>query len=262
MEIKNYSINEHAQLTAYLQSTYPDQELPAILIVPGGSMTHIPIESSEKTALRFNALGFQAFVLRYTFLNEQQPLLPQPILDLAAAVIMVKMHREEWRLNNQLTLLGFSAGGLIVSLYNDYWDSTWLTNQLGTQSAILKPSNVILGYPVIDLDLGFPNDVDTLHQWTNDPEFYSASHHVTDTNVPTFLWATMDDPLITVQNTINYSLALHAHQIPHEVHLFQHGPHGMTIANSLAAKPTEPDHADPHVAHWIDLASEWLQFLT
>ena len=72
----------------------------------------------------------------------------------------------------------------------------------------------------------------------------------------------MDDPLITVQNTINYSLALHAHQIPHEVHLFQHGPHGMTIANSLAAKPTEPDHADPHVAHWIDLASEWLQFLT
>lgn len=261
MEIKTYPINEHAQLTAYLQSTYPGQELPAILIVPGGSMTHIPAESSEKTALRFSSLGFQALVLRYTFVDEATPLLPQPILDLGTAVKLVKAHHQAWHLNDQLTLLGFSAGGLVVSLYNDYWDSSWLMEQLKTDSNDLKPSNVILGYPVIDLDLGFPQDEATLQSWTDDPQKYSASRHVTETNVPTFLWSTMDDPFITTQNTINYSLALRAHQVPQEVHLFQHGPHGMTIANELAAKPDEPNHVDPHVAHWVELALEWLQSL-
>lgn len=255
--------NDHhatqATLTAYLQEPTPHspwQEFPPLIIVPGGSMTHIPVEESDKTAIEFASRGFQVMILRYSFVGEYTPLYPQPLIDLSLAVHQVKSHRKDWHLSDDLYLLGFSAGGHVTALYNDYWSSPWLSHLTGLTNEELRPSKIVLGYPVIDVTAGFPTDEATIAQWTDDPEHYNASHHVNAHNVPTFLWHTMDDQFVPVQNSINYSLALQAHHIPQELHLFAHGPHGMDIANQLVAH--HPDGNQPHVAHWVDLASEWL----
>ena len=250
----------HASLTVYLQTPTPRspiQEFPALIILPGGSMTHITTEESEKTAIAFASRGFQTMILRYSFVDEHEPLYPYPLFDLALAMAAVKNHRSAWHLSDQTFLLGLSAGGHISALFNDYWSSSWLSDQTGIASKTLKPTAIVLGYPVIDLNAGFPKETQTLKRWTNDSKRYNASQHVNANNRPTFIWATMDDPFVPVQNSINYSLALKQHDIQQEVHLFAHGPHGMDIANALVAH--HPDGDQPHVAHWVDLACEWLQ---
>lgn len=254
---KNYTTQ--ATLTAYLQTPTPKspwQEFPPLIIVPGGSMTHIPPEESEKTALAFAARGYQTFILRYSFLDESQPLYPKPLIDLARAIQVVKHHRQEWHLRDQLFILGFSAGGHVTALYNDYWSTQWLSHLTGFTNEAMRPTKIVLGYPVIDLNAGFPSDQQTIGQWAADPAKYSASRHVSEQNVPTFIWHTMDDQFVPVQNSINYSLALQKYHIPQELHLFTHGPHGMDIANKLVAH--HADGAQPHVAHWVELADEWL----
>ncbi|WP_251545535.1 alpha/beta hydrolase [Limosilactobacillus caecicola] len=249
----------NATLTAHLQEPTPNspwQAFPPLIIVPGGSMTHIPPEESEKTAIAFAAKGYQVFILRYSFLADQQPLYPQPLIDLSLAVQLVKQHREAWHLSDELFILGFSAGGHITALYNDYWSTPWLSNLTGIANQVLKPTKIVLGYPVIDLDAGFPVDEQTIAQWTDNPAKFSASRHVNRHNVPTFIWHTMDDQFVPVQHSLNYSLALKNQDISQEIHLFTHGPHGMDIANELVAH--HPDGAQPHVAHWVELANEWL----
>lgn len=249
----------HATLTGYIQTPTPRspwQEFPPLIIVPGGSMTHIPPEESEKTALAFAARGYQTFILRYSFLDEAQPLYPKPLIDLARAVQLVKHHRQEWHLRKTLFILGFSAGGHITALYNDYWSSQWFSALTGITNEMMRPTKIVLGYPVIDLDAGFPRNPATVRQWASDSDKYSASRHVNAQNVPTFIWHTMDDQFVPVQNALNYSRALKKYQIPQELHLFTHGPHGMDIANELVAH--HADGAQPHVAHWVELADEWL----
>ena len=59
MEILTQSLNSakrqtQATMTAYLQTPTPNSEVQTfdpLLIIPGGSMTHIPEEETEKTAL-------------------------------------------------------------------------------------------------------------------------------------------------------------------------------------------------------------------
>ena len=263
MKITQYQLNNpnystKATLTAYLQTPTPGsqlQEFPALIIVPGGSMTHIPVSEYEKTAIAFAAHGYQVFILRYTFLNEAKPLYPKPLLDLATAVQLVKHHRIEWSIDKRLFILGFSAGGHITALYNDYWSTPWLSQLSGITNEEMRPTKIVLGYPVIDLDAGFP-DEKVIPQWTDNPRKYSASYHVNTANVPTFIWHTLDDPFVTVQNTFNYSMMLQKNNISQEIHIFTHGPHGMDIANQLVAH--HPDGDQPHVAHWVTLANEWL----
>ena len=265
MQVQTYSLTtDHrttpATLTAYLQTPTPGstvQQFAPLLIIPGGSMTHIPVEETEKTALAFASRGFQVFILRYSFVSDQTPLYPAPLYDLAQAVAMINTHRATWHLNDYLHLLGFSAGGQVMALFNDYLDAPWLAQGAGVTTAELAFTDLILGYPVIDLDAGFPTDAPTLAQWTASPAQYNASQHVTATNRPTFLWATLDDPIVPVQNTINYFLAQQAAGISQEIHLFEHGPHGMDLANALVAH--HPAGNQPHVAHWVDLAVEWFQ---
>ncbi len=248
-----------ATLTAYLQTPTPKSPVQAfepLLIVPGGSMTHIPEEETEKTALAFAARGFQVFVLRYSFLSEQAPLYPAPLIDLALAIGTIKQHLSDWQLVDRLHLLCFSAGGQIGALYNDYWDSEWLEDASGLPKERRDFADLVLGYPVIDFSAGFPTTAATRAKWTDDPEKYSASQHVTASNRPTFIWATVDDPVVPAQNSLNYFLAQQKENIFQEIHLFEHGPHGMDIANQLVAH--HEDGNQPHVAHWVEMATEWM----
>ncbi|MEO3728825.1 alpha/beta hydrolase [Lactiplantibacillus plantarum] len=248
-----------AQLTGYLHQ--PDTNahqtnLPAIIIVPGGSYTHIPVAQAESLAMAFAGHGYQAFYLEYTLLTDQQPLGLAPVLDLGRAVNLLRQHAAEWHIDpQQITPAGFSVGGHIVALYNDYW-ATRVATELNVTPAMLKPNNVVLGYPVISPLLGFPKDDATLATWTPTPNELAADQHVNSDNQPTFIWTTADDPIVPATNTLAYATALATAKIPHELHVFKHGPHGLALANAQTA--WKPDANQPHVAHWLTLALEWL----
>jgi acetyl esterase/lipase len=52
---------------------------------------------------------------------------------------------------------------------------------------------------------------------------------------PMFLWHTADDALVPVQNTYLLASALADAAVPHEVHVYPHGRHGIGLATGEGA---------------------------
>ncbi len=252
--------NTATYLQGYLREKDPDNPdhvYPAMIVVPGGSYTHIPEQQAETLAMAFANMGYQAFYLRYSFVDEKQPLHPAPLIELAKSMSLLRQNASEWLIDpERIAIAGFSVGGHIAALYNDYWHSQWLTKQAAVTADEIQPQAILLGYPVISPKLGFPVKEGMLAQWTDDPDTIAADEHVNNQNAPTFIWATTDDPLVPSANSLAYANALGQAKIPFELHLFRHGPHGLALANHLTA--WKRDANQPHVAHWLKLAEEWL----
>lgn len=255
--------NSKAYLKGYIRAfddeKPADTKSPAIIILPGGSFTHIKPQQAESFALAFTALGYQSFYLRYSFQQEHRPLYPYPLLELCQAIKSVRQNAKKWHINpNEIVVAGFSVGGHIVSLLNDFYDSPWFKEKTGlTDTKLIQPNATILGYPVIDLRMGFPEKLATAKRWIDNLRELRAEYHVTDTNVPTFTWVTADDPFVPSQNAMVYAYELNKHHIPSEFHMFYHGPHGLALANRVTAWTPQTD--DQHVARWVPMADEFLR---
>jgi len=71
---------------------------------------------------------------------------------------------------------------------------------------------------------------------------------VTNQTPPAFLFATSDDPVVPVQNSVEFYLALRAAQVPAEMHIYEHGAHGVGLARD-----------NPDLSNWPDLLARWLK---
>ncbi|WP_220751915.1 alpha/beta hydrolase [Apilactobacillus xinyiensis] len=258
---KSVRENSSAFMQGYIRNADAESghfKYSAMIIVPGGSYTHIPVNQAESFALTYSAQGYQSFFLRYTFESEAKPLMPNPLIELANTIKIIKENAVNWNIDpEKIVIAGFSIGGHIVSLFNNLYDSEWFQKiSKINNSEIIKPAATILGYPVINLTLGFPNDNEKVANWIDDKIEIKADESVSDTNVPTFIWATTDDPVVPSINSIKYAEQLNLHHIDNELHLFHHGPHGMALANQLTAWKNAAN--DQHVAKWFQLSNEWL----
>ena len=83
-----------------------------------------------------------------------------------------------------------------------------------------------------------------------DYEKFSNDLNVSDTTPPAFLWHTSNDDCVNVINSYLYAKALREHHIPHELHVFPEGYHGLGLAQD-----------NPHVAQWSGLLKNWLKFM-
>ena len=72
-------------------------------------------------------------------------------------------------------------------------------------------------------------------------------------------YGTLDDDAVPLENTLLFAQALRENNIPFELHVYPHGPHGLSLANA------ETDDSGmgtfPHVATWMDLCIQWLEEL-
>ena len=73
--------NEGASLTAYIQDPSPElpnfEKRPAMLVIPGGGYNFCSDREGEPVALAFMAMGFNAFVLRYSI--KENAAFPAPL---------------------------------------------------------------------------------------------------------------------------------------------------------------------------------------
>lgn len=234
------------------------QAAPAVIICPGGGYSILSDRESGPVAAMFLSCNINAFVLRYTI--DPAPLGTRPLLDLSWAVAQVRLHAAEFLVNpNQIAVCGFSAGGHLAGSLGVFWDSDRFFPNSAYQASH-KPNALILGYPVITSGkYAHRGSFDRLFTTEEDQNIFSLENQVTKRVPPTFLWHTVQDRDVPVQNSTLFLHALVSHSVPCEMHLFQNGLHGLSLATEEVAEPEQGRFADPHVAHWSSLCVEWLK---
>jgi fermentation-respiration switch protein FrsA (DUF1100 family) len=70
---------------------------------------------------------------------------------------------------------------------------------------------------------------------------------VTPGSPPLFVWHTAEDAYVPPEHTYRLASALAASHVPHAVHVFAHGPHGLGLAQGAG-----------EAARWTTLASAWI----
>ena len=107
------------KLYTYIISHSPEMDYhkkrPAVIVCPGGGYVMTSDREAEPIALRFNSLGFQSFVLRYSV--NKLPF-PGALLELSKAVSVVRENAAEWDIDpEKIIVCGFSAAGI--------WRQVW-----------------------------------------------------------------------------------------------------------------------------------------
>lgn len=228
-------------LVTYIQENVSEEinQRPAILICPGGGYEFTSNRESEPMALAFLDKGYHAFVLNYTVLDnlETRPVLPYCLEDVKNAIEYIKQY------SKNIILLGCSAGGHLCATYGNLYPS--------------DINSCILCYPVIDLTLGWPKEIDRIETITT--QYIKAQDFVSSNTPPTFIWHTNTDDGVPAINTLSYVMKLYEHQVNHECHTFHKGKHGLSLATKQSAKKFTSEYINIHVSKWIDLACEWLE---
>ncbi len=258
-------VTMNARLELYLSDCFP---LPngtrrLVLICPGGGYTMVSPRCGEPIALAFAGAGFHAAVLRYTVAPDGY--FPAQLLELAHAVALIRTHVAEWRCDpDGIILCGFSAGGHLAASYATLWTQPFLCEQQGLSRQLLRPNGVILGYPVISSGRyahrpSFDNLLGDRREDAALLELLSAQRQVGADTPPMFLWHTVQDQAVPVQNSIEMAAALAEHHIPFELHIFPRGGHGLALCDERTA--VGPGNLQPEAAVWLDLAIRWAKEL-
>ena len=232
----------------------------AVIICPGGAYRVVAPAEGEPVALAYLAAGVQAFVLDYSVAPDCWP---QAFLELAASVAWVREHAKQFGVDpRRIAVCGFSAGGHLAGCLANLWADPVIGEKLGLSPEQVRPDAAILSYPVITASGPFacqPCFEALMGRGAETPAKLSLEESVTRRNPPAFLWATVTDATVPVENTIAYAATLRAAGVPFELHLFSDGPHAMGLATAECAY--RPEQINPHAAHWHELSVEWLRRL-
>ena len=250
MELKQLELTGGAKLTVYLRT--PSEAMPSalvrplVLVVPGGGYNHVSPREGDPVALQFAAAGYHTAVLEYSVGDAAADF--QPLRQISQAIGLVRTHAAAWGVEpEKIAVCGFSAGGHLAL------SSAVLTLPGAEGAAQPRPNAVVLGYPVISAGAYAHRGSFEQLAASQDPaaqQVFSLEDKITPEVPPVFVWHTMEDQTVPVENTLLLTAALRRAGVPCEVHLFQKGVHGTSIST------VEVGADSAHRRHW--LALEWL----
>lgn len=227
----------------------PDTVRGVVLICPGGAYRWLSPREAAPVARAFTADGWQAAVLHYTVRCDptQQPLGTLPLRQLGQAVEMLRTRFP----GLPLVVCGFSAGGHLAASLGVH----------GPELNLPRPDGLILGYPVITA--GPYTHRESLENLAGPGpwDWYSLERHVTRAMPPVFLWHTVTDPEVPVENSLLLAEALSRAGVRYEMHLYPRGVHGLSLATPEVEEPEKQRLADAHIAGWFGQCLDWLSDL-
>jgi acetyl esterase/lipase len=226
-----------------------------VIVCPGGGYAHRAPHEGGDVAEWLNSIGISAAVLRYRVAPYREP---SPQLDALRAIRYVRWKTDEWNIDpERIGILGFSAGGHLACMASNSGDDGSTAGDAAAKADPIERMSsrvaaAILCYPVVTMGT-YTHQGSKLNLLGESPSEelvarYSGELLVNGQTPPTFLWFTADDASVPVENALHYALALRRHQVPHELHVFESGKHGIGLA---------PDH--PEAYAWPELCATWLR---
>lgn len=250
-------------LNAYLLdaiSIAPTKARPAVLICPGGGYADCSDREQEPVAMKFLSMGCHAFVLQYSVSPHRFPV---ALLEVAQAVATIREHADEWHVNpDALVVCGFSAGGHLACSIGTFWNHPVAYEAIGRTPKQVKPNGLILCYPVITSgEFGHVRSFQNLlgaEAAAEQRRQVSLEEQVTADMPPVFLWHTITDQAVPVENSLMLAAALRRNQINFELHIYPDGGHGLSLANEETGG-SEKCLTVPCCQSWISLVQLWLE---
>ena len=220
---------------------------PAIVVCPGGGYVYCSRAEGEPVAMAYAARGFHTFVLRYSTGRDAAGF--APLQEISRVIGYIRAHAEQWGIDSEkIVSCGFSAGGHLA-----------LASGLLAEN---KPNAMILGYPATcapnmpgaDFMLKL---LEGKQQVTDmDAEKYDLPSKVTKDAPPLFVVATCEDVLTSIC-TMALVNAYNALGVKFELHIFQHGPHGYSLANEITSDGSNR-YLNDAFSQWQELSVQWL----
>jgi acetyl esterase/lipase len=238
-------------LTVYRPST--DKATGAAVVVcPGGGYGGLAAHEGKPIAEWLNTLGVTGFVLKYRLGPRYHH--PVEMRDAQHALRYVRAHVNDWKLDaRRIGIIGFSAGGHLASTAATHFDEGDPKAADPVDRVSCRPDAAMLIYPVITMTDPFTHGGSrgNLLGSKPDPELVnllSNERQVTPKTPPTFLVHTADDDVVPVENSLLFAMACRAARVPFELHVYEHGPHGIGLGGQ-----------DPILNKWPAACAAWLQ---
>lgn len=250
--IHKFAHNDDSFLTYY--SLEEDNENTttdiAILICPGGGYEHISTRESKPVANAFLKRGYKVFILNYSILENAKDL--TPLSEIEFAIKHIRTNANRYCIDpNKVVALGFSAGGHLALS-----SGTLLQPEY-------RPNGLVLCYPVVTATC--KTHLGSLHYFcgTDTPsdeqiKQFSLDLHVDANTPPVFVWHTVTDESVPIQNTYNLVEALKHNGINYELHVFPYGEHGLALATHETCENIKENEVHPASA-WVDLTDKWIK---
>lgn len=261
MQIYTHTLPGGAQLIGYLRDRTVEMPAfntrPAILILPGGGYAWCSRREADPVAMQFLQAGYNVFTLYYTCRSDETvPALRwQPLIDAAGAILHIRRNAEQFGTDPaKIAICGFSAGGHLAASTAILWDAEPVQTALGIHGTKARPDAVVLGYPVITAG-EYRHDGSIVNLCGDDADLratMSLENQVRDGLPPFFVWHTVEDTSVPVQNSLMLAGALTAHKVPLELHLFAHDGHGTSTCTREVNTPNK------HNSAWVALCTDWL----
>ena len=210
---------------------------PHVIVLPGGGYAHLAGHEGEPVAEWLRSLGLDASVLRYPVKTRH----PAPIEAVRARAAELRASGVQ-----RLGILGFSAGG-------------HLAGHAATEGLV---DAAVLCYPVVSMVT--PTHAGSRHNligrwaapWTR--RALSIEHRVTTSTPPMFVWHTAADAGVPVYHAYRLGLALERHGVPHALHVYPHGRHGLGLVTECQQVDAGEVAAAGNARHWTRDCAEWL----
>ena len=230
----------------------------AVIVCPGGSYHHLGLKGEgNTTATWFAENGVTAFVLKYrtaeSFYHH-----PAMLQDIQRAIQLVRENAEEWDINpEKVGIIGFSAGGHLVTMAGEFWQTHDEIAKLGIECQVsLRPDFVIPVYPVVSMQ------DDIAHRWSRNSllgkgkknqtqerkDEFSLELNVPADMPPTYVVVCDDDPIVIPENSLRLYAALQDANIPSRLARYEWGKHGFGMKDNAFMKEF----------HWNQSLKEWL----
>ncbi len=252
--------NTDGKVVAYLHDTLTEmpsyrEAYPTVVVLPGGGYNFCSMREADPVALEYLSAGYNVFVLYYSVKENAKNF--TPLKEVSSLIMSIRENQKEWNCDpDKIAVCGFSAGGHLATSIATMWNSPDLLSDFDNKNGLNKPNGAILGYAVITADPkhSHQGSIDNVSA-DRDTAVFSLENQVNSDTCPCFIWHTVEDPVVPVENAILMMQKLQQHKVSFEAHIFPTGGHGI----SVCTQEVNTEHS--HNRQWVQLSKNWLNLL-
>lgn len=242
---KGASENDIPTLTPFL----PEKKTKtAIVVCPGGGYWMLADHEGHDYAEYLAQRGITAYVLRYR-LGQFGYRHPAMLADAQRAIRTVRSMGYE-----TVGIMGSSAGGHLSGTAMVHYGLKAYEPSDDIDKQSCKPDFGVLCYAVLSFDRSFGHVGSSDNLIGKDPtpeqlELMDLRKHVTKDTPPAFIWHTVEDKGVVLENSVYFAEALKKNGVPFDLHLYQKGAHGIGLQDKSPYANAHPWAND--LLYWL-----------